>query len=166
MQQPHAAQRQSVEAQLYQQYAPTIFAYILRQVASRDDAEDLLLEVFLAILEQKSSVALDEQQLQRLIWTIARNKVVDHYRRQQRRPSVPLNDVEGAYYTSEELAPEQVALKNEEYRQLHTTLKTLPDFQREILRLRFGHGLRCGEIATILAKSEGAVRVTLHRTLK
>ncbi|MEO7019958.1 MAG: sigma factor, partial [Ktedonobacteraceae bacterium] len=38
-------------AVLYQRFAPVLFAFISRKLASREDAEDLLLEVFLAALE-------------------------------------------------------------------------------------------------------------------
>lgn len=41
----------SPDAMLYQRYAPSIFAYLYRQTTSREDAEDLLLEVFLAVRE-------------------------------------------------------------------------------------------------------------------
>jgi DNA-directed RNA polymerase specialized sigma24 family protein len=47
-------------AALYQRYAPAIFAYPLKQTASREDAEDLLLEVFLAAMERDNLSDLHE----------------------------------------------------------------------------------------------------------
>ncbi|GHO46485.1 RNA polymerase sigma factor [Ktedonospora formicarum] len=165
MQQPYMVS-QAVDAELYQQYAPALFAYLLRNVSSREDAEDLLLDIFMAVLEKRSSNGLDDQRLPAWVWAVARNKVVDYHRRNKHRTKVQIEKVAGMLFENEEQAPDHVALKNEEYQQLHKTLKELPETQREIIQLRFGHGLSCGEIATVTQKSEGAIRMALHRTLK
>lgn len=164
MQQPVQALEQSTA--LYQRYAPAVFAYLLRQLGSREDAEDLLLEVFLAVLEKGANLKQDESHLRAWIWTVARNKVADHYRRFTRRPSIPLVEVEEQVYEREEHEPEQVALRREEYAQLRATMKELPELQQEVLQLRFGHELSCAEIAQVVSKSESAVRMILHRALK
>lgn len=156
----------SPTAVTYQRHAPGIFAYLCRHTTSREDAEDLLLEVFLAALEHGKFAALGEKEQQSWLWAVARNKVVDHYRRSTRHPSVPLIQAAESVFENEELAPEQVALRNEEYAHLHARLKELPALQQEVLRLRFGNNLRCAEIAAILEKSEGSVRMLLSRTLK
>jgi RNA polymerase sigma-70 factor (ECF subfamily) len=166
MQQPYMVHTRMEDARLYQQYAPAIFAYLIRNVVSREDAEDLLLDIFLAALQKSSSADVDAQRLQSWIWAVARNKVVDYHRRNRYRANVQLTVVEETLYESDEQAPENVALRNEEYQQLYVILQELPEIQREIVQLRFGHGLTCGEIASVIQKSEGAVRMTLHRTLK
>lgn len=151
---------------LYQSYAPAVFAYLLRQLGSREDAEDMLLEVFLAVLEKETVLEQDGQRIRALIWTIAHHKVVDHYRRLKQHTSVPLAAVEELIYESETRAPEQIVIRQEEEIILHAAIKALPQQQREILHLRFGHELSCPEIAQILSKSEGAVRMMLLRSLK
>jgi len=153
-------------AVMYQRQAPVIFAYLCRHTSSREDAEDLLLEVFLAALEHRKFPALGEKEQQAWLWAVARNKVVDHYRRSTRHPNVTLKQVAETVYENEEFAPEQITLRHEEYAHLHATLKELPALQQEVLRLRFGNNLRCAEIAAILEKSEGSVRMLLARTLK
>jgi RNA polymerase sigma-70 factor, ECF subfamily len=151
---------------LYQRYAPVVFAYLLRQLGSREDAEDVLLEVFLVVLQKGSALEQDEQRVRSWIWTIVRNKVADHFRSFSRHPNIPLADVEETIYERDEQEPEQIVLRREEYAQLRTTLKELPKLQREVLQLRFGHGLSCAEIAQIVSKRESAVRMLLHRSLK
>ncbi|GAC1618433.1 MAG: hypothetical protein NVS4B7_10730 [Ktedonobacteraceae bacterium] len=126
----------------------------------------MLLEVFLAVLERKNFSTIGEKEQQAWLWRVARNKVADHYRRFMRHPSVSLIEAAATIDENEDMAPEQVALKQEEYAHLHTNLKELSDPQQEVLRLRFGHGLTCAEIALVLEKSEGAVRMLLSRTLK
>ncbi|MBV9229830.1 MAG: sigma-70 family RNA polymerase sigma factor [Chloroflexi bacterium] len=164
MQRPTPGFEQSTT--LYQRYAPTIFAYLLRQVSSREDAEDLLLEVFVAVLEKETVLECDEQRIRAFIWTITHHKVADHYRRLKQRPNVSLKDFEELIYESEAQAPEQIVMRQEERSELLTALSVLPELQREVLHLRFGHELSCGEIAQVISKSEGAVRMLLHRSLK
>jgi RNA polymerase sigma-70 factor (ECF subfamily) len=166
MNQYSVAHPQESDAELYQRYAPMLLAYLLRRIASREDAEDVLLEIFLAVFQKRSTTGLDEQRLQYFIWAVARNKVVDYHRRNKQRLHVPLPAVEEGLFESEEEAPEQVALRKESNQQLYTMVQQLPRQQREVVLLRFGHGLNCSEIATIVEKSEGAVRMTLHRALK
>src|SRR5262245_34545350 len=115
MQQPTPDFEQSTT--LYQRYAPTILAYLLRQVGSRADAEDLLLEVFMAVLEKETVLERDEQRIRAFIWTIAHHKVADHYRRLKQHPNVSLKDFEELIYESEAQAPEQVVLRQEERRE-------------------------------------------------
>ncbi|HZU70513.1 MAG TPA: RNA polymerase sigma factor [Ktedonobacteraceae bacterium] len=162
----YTARDDSPIAVMYRQYAPVIFAYLCRHTAYREDAEDLLLEVFLAAMEHSKFAELVENEQQSWLWAVARNKVVDHYRRSTRHASINLMQAADTVFENEELAPDQVALRNEEYAHLHVKLKELPALQQEVLRLRFGNSMRCSEIAAILEKSEGSVRMLLSRTLK
>jgi RNA polymerase sigma-70 factor (ECF subfamily) len=151
---------------LYQRHAPGLFAYVYRQTASREDAEDIVLDVFLMVLRQRNFATFDEQKQVAWLWTITRNKVVDRFRRRARQQHVPIDPLADTLYQDDELSPEREHLKREEYTQLHRAIKTLPEEQQEVLQLRFGSGLRCTEIAPVLDKSEGAVRMLLYRTLQ
>ncbi len=153
-------------AVLYQRFAPVLFAYLYRRTSSREDAEDLLLEVFLAALEHTSFAALGAKEQENWLWTVARNKMIDHYRRVARRPGVQLDLVLDDLYERDEYAPEHVTLRHEEYAQLRAKIAQLPELQQEVLRLRFANDLHCSEIATVLQKSEGAIRMVLSRTMK
>jgi RNA polymerase sigma-70 factor, ECF subfamily len=62
-------------------------------------------------------------------------------------------------------APEFVALREEEFRDLYDAIYGLPSSQQEVIFLRFMHNMRVSEIATLLEKNEGAVRMMLTRTL-
>lgn len=156
----------SFHAELYQRYAPGLFAYAYQQTASREDAEDIVLDVFLAVLQNKRFAAFDEKKQEAWLWTITRNKVVDYYRRTTRRQQVSIEWLSEPLYEDHALSPDQLSLKQEEYAQLHSAVQALPESQQEVLRLRFGHGLKCSQIAPILEKSEGAVRMILLRTLQ
>ena len=163
---PDADPDDSPAAALYRQHGPLIFAWLLKQARSWEDAEDLLLEVFLAAFERNRLLAVQEEK--RLAWllSVAQHKLVDYYRLTSRRQNVPLDAVADMLEADEALAPEAVALRHERHAHLHAALQALPEVQREVVQLRFGEGLRCAEIATVLGKREGAVRILLWRALK
>ncbi|HLW03904.1 MAG TPA: sigma-70 family RNA polymerase sigma factor [Ktedonobacterales bacterium] len=155
---------ESPAAGLYERYARTVLTYLRRRLPSREDAEDAMLEVFLAAFERDSLSALSEQERSAWLQQVARNKLIDYYRRSTRRSTVTLEEVEETLF-DEARDPEQMALRHEEERRLRAAIRQMPPFQQEILRLRFGLGLRCTQIADQLGKREGAVRMALLRTL-
>ncbi len=161
----HSMQQQGAIALLYQKYAPGILAYVRMHVSCDEDAEDIVVEVFLAAIENSKLQLLAEKEQQMWLWRVARNKVIDRYRRSSRHSSIALEQVENDLYADDHAGPEYNALRQEDYAALHTYLQSLPAAYQEILHLRFGHDLPCREIAHRLGKQENAVRVTLSRGL-
>src|SRR5882762_2844520 len=92
-------------ASLYQRYAPEFLMYIRRHVLSQEDAEDVLLEVFIAALENPHFSEMSEREQPAWLQRVARNKCIDFYRRSMRRPSIPLQDVQQALYDEDDRAP-------------------------------------------------------------
>jgi RNA polymerase sigma factor (sigma-70 family) len=162
----HSILHGSPIAALYEREALTIFAYILRRVSVREDAEDILFEVFLAALEYETIANLAQEKQRAWLLRVAHNKIVDHHRYTVRRLSMPLDDVTETLYSAEDMEPEQILLQQEEYALLRTNLARLPALQQEIVHLRFTMGLRYAEIARLLNKREGAIRVLLSRSLR
>ncbi len=149
---------------LYDRYATSIFAYARLHTTSWEDAEDLTLEVFLTAFEHDNLSWLTEPR--QLVWLrrVAHNKLVDHYRRSPRLPVIPLEQVVETVSLDEALTPEQLTLRREELEQLYEAVGKLPLLQQQVLRLRFGDGLRFAEIAILLNKDEAAVRKLCSRT--
>jgi RNA polymerase sigma factor (sigma-70 family) len=152
-------------AALYEKYWLAIFVYVRQMLPSLQDAEDVLLEVFLAALESDILASLPEKQQLGWLRRVAYNKAIDHHRRSVRRPAVPLEVAMEVLFDDEDLAPERVALRNEEVALLQARIAELPVSQQQVLRLRFGDELGCAEIAMRMNRSEGAVRTLLSRTL-
>jgi RNA polymerase sigma-70 factor, ECF subfamily len=153
-------------AQLYQHYAPALFAYAYQQISSREDAEDIVLTVFLSVLQNQRFPAFDERKQEKWLWTITRNKIVDHFRGTSRRPQVSIEWLSEPLYADDGSNPEQTSLDYEEYTQLANAVRKLPKLQQDVLRLRFGHSLTSDEIGSVLEKSGAAVRMLLTRTLR
>src|SRR6202049_4491971 len=161
----HMAQVEQEMALLYRKYAPGLLTYVRMRVPSPEDAEDLVVEVFLAALQHATFAALSEKEKQMWLWRVTRNKVIDAYRRAKIRQSVTLDHVAEGLFEDEMFSPEYSALQQEDYMDLYAHLQSLPPLQQQILRMRFGQDLSCHEIATTLGKQENAVRVTLSRSL-
>jgi RNA polymerase sigma factor (sigma-70 family) len=152
-------------ARLYERHAPALFAYLRRRTPAREDAEDVLAQVFVALIEYGDPGKLSEREQVAWLWRVAQNKAIDAYRRARLRQGMDLELFTDVIYEEDEHTPEQVSLQHEEYAQLHAYLEQLPPAQREAMRLRFANGLRCAEIGEVLGKGEGAVRVMLSRAL-
>jgi RNA polymerase sigma-70 factor (ECF subfamily) len=78
---------------LYEHHAAAIFTYLRQHTRSREDAEDILVDTFLAAIESEQFAQLSEQAQVAWLWRVARNKVVDAFRRAAVRRSVPLEAV-------------------------------------------------------------------------
>jgi RNA polymerase sigma factor (sigma-70 family) len=151
--------------ELFEHQSEKLFAYMRQHTASREDAEDILVEAFIAALAETKFAHLSETAQVAWLWRVARNKAVDAFRKTTARRNVPLEKVGETICEDEGRDPEQVALRQDEQREIHDLVYTLPELQQEILRLRFGFDLHCGEIAAILGKREDAVRAMLSRTM-
>ena len=160
------AQDNSTVSLLYQRHASLILISVRRLVPSWEDAEDIVLEVFLAALEREKQLAQLSEQTQ-LAWLrrVAHHKVVDLYRRSSASPPAPVETLAEWLPNGKELTPEQAALQQEAFARLQTHLASLPPAQQEVLRLHFEAGLRCKDIATLLNKREGTIRSLLSRSL-
>ncbi|GAC1661578.1 MAG: sigma-70 family RNA polymerase sigma factor [Ktedonobacteraceae bacterium] len=161
----HMAQAEQEIELLYRKYVPGLLSYVRMRITSEEDAEDLVVEVFVAALENAKFAVLSEKAKQLWLWRVTRNKVIDVYRRAKTRQNVTLEHVAEGLFEDEMASPEYVALRQEDYMDLYAHLQSLPPLQQQILRMRFGQDLSCSEIATTLGKQENLVRVTLSRSL-
>ncbi len=148
-------------AQLYQQHAPQILTYISRQISSAQDAEDILIDVFMAALESTAFASLTAHEQPAWLWRVARNKVIDVYRRAQHMPIALIDD---ELIEDPMISPEQISIRLEEDKQLALQIKRLSPLQQQVLYLRFGENLRCAQIASRVGKRESSIRSLLSRT--
>ncbi len=153
-----------VESTLYDRFAATILAYLCQLVSNRQDAEDLLLEVFMAACKNEMLSELPAGRQLAWLRRVARNKAVDRYRHTARLTMLPL---EQARETEDEgLTLEQHAERRETYERLSQAFGQLSPIQQELIRLRYGRDLRLTQIAEMFEKPEGTVRKLLSRTLQ
>src|SRR5258708_33853660 len=113
-------------AALYQEYAPLLFAYLRRQTASLEDAEDLLVEVFLAALERGQLLSVPKGERRRWLFGVAQHKLVDAYRRSARHPVVPLGVLAERGGEAAAPAPAQAVVGRAGQSEPHTTASAWP----------------------------------------
>lgn len=165
MQQSDPIARGKAIEELYEQHAETLFAFLRLHTPLREDAEDSLVEIFTVALAETKFMSLGKAEQTAWLWRVARNKAVDVLRKASRRRDVSLEQAEEILSEDATCDPEQVALRQGEAYVVDELVQQLSPQQQELLRLRFGAGLRCNEIALVLGKREPAVRTMLSRTM-
>src|SRR5579864_3718912 len=109
-------------AELYRSHAPGLFAYAYQQTTSREDAEDIVVDVFLSVLQSPRFPTFDESKREAWLWAITRNKVVDYHRRAPHRQHVSIEWLTELLAEDERLAPEQFSLQREAQARLSSAI--------------------------------------------
>ena len=141
---------------LYRRYVDPVYRYCFRRLGTKEDSEDATAQVFAKALT--ALPRLGNQPFNTWLFAIARNVVTDFQRAY--RMTSPIEAAANREDASP--TPEQRALAAEDGRQIRALLDELPDNQRELMELRLA-GLTDIEIADVLGKSHGAIRVAQHR---
>ena len=149
---------------LYRQISPRLRRYL--RVAEPEEADDLAADVWLAIVGLLGRFRGNESGFQALVFTIARRRITDHRRRRgRRRTDVVANDglVDHAGLEHPEA---QVVGSLGTRAAVDEVVRCLPRAQADVVLLRVIGGLAVEDVAEILERSPGAVRILQHRALK
>jgi len=146
---------------LYERYLNLIYRYIRCRVSEDHSAEDLTEVVFLKAFE-----ALDRYQergwpFSAFLYQIARNQLADHHRGQPNE--VSLEEAQDLESTDADI--DESVIVDERVRVLQEALEELPEDYQEVIRLRLLLDLTTTEVAVHLNRSEGAIRILLHRAI-
>ena len=151
--------------ELFERHSETLFMYLRYHTQTREDAEDILVETFMTALADTKFARLSDAAQVAWLWRVARNKIVDAFRKTIVRRNLSLEQADEVICEDETQDPVQMALRQDETREMQNLIQYLSAQQQEILRLRFSADLRCGEIAAILGKREATVRTMLSRSM-
>ena len=168
MQLIQSAQRADTRAlaRLYDLYAERVFRFVHARVSEAPTAEDLASDVFVSIVEKLEAFQPGPggaaASLTAWIFTIARNRVIDHHRQTARRPTGELPDEE-----TDDLLPANFHFPepNVENVNLMQAIQRLTEEQQSVILLRFQQDLTFAQSARTLAKSEEAVKAMHRRAL-
>lgn len=159
------AQKDDAEAfgEIYDRFVVTIYRYIYYRVP-KHEAEDLTETVFLRAWEKRHSYRKQKgNSFNAWIFRIAHNAVVDFYRVNAKTELVELSDDLPEMRRSAD--PTATLESKFEQKKLILALRELPELQQQVVVLKFVNGFENDEIAEILEKSVGAVRVIQFRAL-
>src|SRR5258706_16257903 len=94
----HMTQAEQEMALLYRKHAPGLLTYVRMCVPSPEDAEDLVVEVFMAALEHAQFAALLEKEKLLWLWRITRHKRINAYRGGENPQNTELQPVAGRLF--------------------------------------------------------------------
>jgi RNA polymerase sigma-70 factor (ECF subfamily) len=150
-------------SELFELYYDRIARYIASRVGNRQTAEDMAGDVFVRVVESFGSYQERGLSVQAWLFRIAHNLVIDHYRRNARRHTVPIEDAAelvGALSPSGEV---ELRLSMERVNEM---IEHLNPGQQEVIALRFVGGLSAEEAGTVMGRTPGAIRELQRTALK
>lgn len=156
----------SVFNRLYEQYHNDVFRFLIYLMRDRDQAEDLMHEVYVRVLRAYSGFEGKSSE-KTWLFSIAKNVAIDHYRKNsvRRKHSFDKFDWEKSELVSTEILPDNLIVINEEMKELLNVLDTCTGDQKMVIHMRFIHDLSIADTAEILGWSEGKVKTTQHRAI-
>ncbi len=149
---------------LYEKNHLVVFRFIYGlQGGPAEEVEDLTAETFMRAWQARRRFEGDEEAALGWLLRIARNLIIDAYRRRKTRGTD--QNIEDFQLPANESGPEEQADKREQLRLLWIRIGKLQDEQREIVVLRYLLDWPVYRIAAHLGMLENTVSVTLRRTL-
>lgn len=142
----------------YREHVSQVYRYVYSKVGNVKEAEDLTSQTFLAALENFSKFQ-GTGPFAAWLFGIARNKVMDQYRRNEKLFFVA--DLPEYLADTQDVLGE--VLEEEKRKQLNRILLQLKPEQIELLQLRYAAALSFAEIGAILGRSEAAVKMAVYR---
>jgi RNA polymerase sigma-70 factor, ECF subfamily len=153
--------REALE-ELYLLHFDRIYSYLHMSVGNRHDAEDLTTQTFLKMLESIRRFRWQSAPFSAWLFRIAHNLAMDHFRATRRwQPEEEVPEPPGESEPSAEVA----ALQSIGRESMLDLIEGLSPEQQQVLTLKFVFNLPNAEVATILGKTEGAVKSLQHRAL-
>lgn len=148
-------------SELYDLYFDKIYRFVYYRVNHKETAEDLVAETFMRVWNQLAKIE-NVNAFSAWLFQIARNLVIDYYR--ARKPNLDLQELENILeYEENFLDKTNLALAHKTFLGV---FEKLSGDQRLVIKLKFFDELENHEIAKILNKSEGAIRVIQHRAIE
>ena len=142
---------------IYDRYVAQLYRFILFKVGDEEEAKELTSDAFLKTWEYLME-GKPVKSVSGLLYAIARSTIVDHYRKKKLllvsfddAPDIADHKLEGFVEANEEVKATLAAISK------------LKDEYREALMMKHIDGLTNAEIANALDKSNGTIRVLLHR---
>jgi RNA polymerase sigma-70 factor (ECF subfamily) len=154
-------ERQALE-ELYLIHFDRIYSYLHVSVGNRHDAEDLTTQTFLKMLESIGRFRWQSAPFSAWLFRIAHNLAMDHFRARRRwQPEEEVPEPAG----SEEPSAELQAMQSIGRQSMMELIQDLSPEQQQVLTLKFVFNFANADVATILEKTEGAIKSLQHRAL-
>ncbi|NNN13806.1 MAG: RNA polymerase sigma factor [Acidimicrobiaceae bacterium] len=149
--------------EIFRHFAPPLLRYLKgRRVI---DPEDIASDTWLSVVSSLSKFQGDGSDFRAWIFSTARRRIIDSARRASVRPKLEqITEAESAAQPSDpSFSP---GARSEADQAVAALVECLTDEQRDVVLLRVLGGFSALEVAKIVGRSEGAIRVIQHRAMK
>ena len=147
--------------ELYRANVDVIYRYVWARVRDDSLAEDLTAQVFLKALEGLPTYQPSGKPFVAWLYRIAYARIVDHWRKLERRPEVPLEET----LPSREPRPQELLEFEADWVMAMELLAQLTDDQQDVVILRFIGEMSLADIAQTVGKTVGATKALQYRAL-
>jgi len=147
-------------ARLYRDLNPALVRYFGGKAP--DAADDLAQDTWMSAADRLATFTGDEPAFRTWIFTIAHRRLVDHWRRSGRQPAVPMDTDTVVNLGSTDEPVDRLSAEAA----IRELIDGMTEEQVEIVLLRVVGGMTVEEVAEIVGKRPGAVRVIQHRALR
>ncbi len=147
---------------IYDIYADRIYRHIYYRISNMEDTRDLTQEVFLKAWQGLPRYKRTKTPFLGWLFTISHNRVIDYYR--TKKDYAYLN--EEIIMGDREKSPDKLLEEKFTQQEIRRAILQLPGDQQQVILMNFIEGFDYNEIASTLNKSEGNIRVIIHRALK
>lgn len=155
------AGEESALVELYQRHYAPIHDYFAYRLADPAIADDLSAEVFERMVRHLGSFQLRGRPLLSWLYTIARNLLAEHHRRNGQVQILSLSE----HLPSREPDPEVSLEEHLSSQALARALSQLTEAQQQVIIARFVEGRPIAEVAAILERTEGSIKALQFRAL-
>lgn len=146
---------------IYDKYVEKIYRFIFIKVNSQEITEDLTSETFLRCWKYFNNKKIDNAQA--FLYRIAKNLVIDHYKE---KAKVKIVSTDSISIIDNETGLEEKAFNNSDLENIRLALSGLKEDYQDVIIWHYLDDMSISEIASLTEKTEGAVRVMIHRALK
>lgn len=146
--------------QLYSEYNRVVYNYIYMSIKDQWKVEDLTSEVFIKVYRHRDKIN-DVQKSGKWLITIARNTLIDYYRKSYKEEPCEEIFLEGV----DEFGYEDVIIKDE-FASVRNLIMLMPEDVRKMIVMRYYYGMKFKEIGQKMNLTENAVKCRVSRTIK
>jgi RNA polymerase sigma-70 factor (ECF subfamily) len=149
--------------EVYRDHADAVYRFCVSQLRDIATAEDVAGDVFAAAFAVYDRVQPEASGVRTWLFRIARNAVIDQYRREGRRRSLLARIGRDRHFEDSVEASAEV---RSDLRAIRAALETLRDRDRQLVGLRVAGGLSFAEVGAVLGMRESAAKTATHRALE
>ena len=148
--------------EIHNRYYLPVYRYVASKVGAGQLAEDFTADVFVRFIHAIRQRSAPSNSVKGWLYRVASNIVNDHYRKKYRRTYSGLTEAEPSTDTS----PEELLDGKINNDALRVAMEQLSGDQQNVISLRFAFGMSVSEVASVIGKSETAVRQIQFRGIR